>query len=255
MKILFIGDIVGQASCDYLESRLSAIVRENEIDIVIANGENSADGNGITPQTAAQLLRAGVDVITTGNHGLQRKEIFSFMDENERIIRPANFGENVPGRGLCELDMGFCKVAVINLQGNVFMPFAADNPFVAADRVISGLDTKTIIVDFHAEATSEKLALAHFLSGRVSAVLGTHTHVQTADETVFDGHTAYISDVGMTGGEGSIIGMKKEAIIEKFVNYYPSKGEFATENIKMNTVILNIDTKTGQCLQIQRHNF
>ena len=196
MKILFLGDIVGSKGCKFAASKVYNIKKENDIDIVIVNGENSADGNGITPTSAEMLSFA--DVITTGNHCFRRKEIMESYDNCEILVRPANYPDGVVGRGVTVLDFGRCSVAVVNLQGTIFMD-ALDNPFTVIDRVLADIGTPNIILDFHAEATSEKKAMGHYLTGRVTAVLGTHTHVQTADAAILGGHTAYITDVGMTG--------------------------------------------------------
>lgn len=241
---------MGRIGCEALLSELPSIKREYGADVVIVNGENSADGNGIDPHSANMIFDAGADVVTTGNHVFRRKSIDEELERNDRLLRPANFGEEIVGKGICELDFGAYKVAVINLLGTVYLQ-PIDNPFRYADRLLSETDARIIIVDFHAEATSEKRAMGYYLSGRVSAVLGTHTHVQTADEQIING-TGYITDVGMTGPSDSILGVEKNIIIEKFLNYYPKKHVFAGGDCDINGICLDIDVKSGKCVSIER---
>ncbi len=250
MKLLFVGDVVGKHGCEALIKRLHAIKLQCGADIVVVNGENSADGNGITPRSAAMIFQAGADVITTGNHCFRRKEIEEELQHNERIIRPANYGEEVCGRGVCLLDCGAYSVAVVNLMGTTYMQ-PLDNPFKCADRLLEKIETPIVIVDFHAEATSEKRAMGYYLGGRVSAVLGTHTHVTTADEQLING-TGYITDVGMTGPKNSVLGVDKDIIIERFLTCYPKRHVFAEGDVEINAVCLEIDRKTGRCVSIQR---
>lgn len=252
MNILFVGDVVGQTCCDYLCSRLPKLKRENSIDLTIVNGENSADGNGITPFSAKLLLNGGADIITTGNHSFRRREMDELYEESNVIIRPANFGDTV-GKGWCMVDMGRTRVAVINLIGMAYMD-NCDNPFHCIDRILKEIDTPNIIVDFHAEATSEKKAMGFYLEGRVSAVLGTHTHVQTNDEEILGGHTGYITDVGMTGVRRSILGVDKDVIISKLTTYYPVKHTYPEGDIMINAVVLTIDEKNGKCTAISKIN-
>lgn len=252
MNILFIGDIVGQTSADFLVSRLPALKKQYHTDVVIANGENSADGNGITPFSANLLLNGGVDVITTGNHCFRRREMNDLYETSDIIIRPANLG-NVVGKGVCILDMGRTRLAVINLIGMAFMD-NCDNPFNYIDKLLTKIDTKNIIVDFHAEATSEKKAMGYYLEGRVSAVIGTHTHVQTADEQILGGHTGFITDAGFTGAKESVLGIDKEVIIARLTTYYPRKHTYPEGEIMINGVSLTIDEKTGKCTAIERIN-
>lgn len=238
--------------CDYLTNILSQLKRERNIDLVIANGENSSDGNGITPHSAKLLLDSGVDIITTGNHCFRRKEMDELYETSEYIIRPANLGKDIVGKGWCLYDMGKASVAVINLMGTAFLQ-PIDNPFNYIDEILSEIPTKNIIVDFHAESTAEKKAMGYYLSGKVSAVVGTHTHVQTADEEILENHTGYITDVGMTGPiENSVLGIQKDIIISKFKYYYPQRYLYADGKLCLNAVLMNIDTKTGKCLDIQR---
>lgn len=250
MNILFIGDVVGQTSADYLVSKLPVLKKENDIQMTIVNGENSADGNGITPFSANILLRGGVDVITTGNHCFRRAEMNEMYEQSSVIVRPANFGD-VYGKGWCVLDMGRTQVAVVNLIGMAYMD-NCDNPFPCADEILKKIDTKNIIVDFHAEASSEKKAMGYYLEGRVSAVIGTHTHVQTADEQILGGHTGYITDVGFTGVRESILGIDKNVIIARLTTYYPQKHTYPAGDIMINGVVITIDEKNGKCTGIRR---
>ncbi|MCL2636882.1 MAG: TIGR00282 family metallophosphoesterase [Oscillospiraceae bacterium] len=257
MKILFIGDIVGQDACERLCDFLPNFKHELGIGkgLVIINGENSADGNGITPHSANLLFKAGADAITTGNHCFKRHEMDCSYRENPFILRPANFGgsDSAPGKGVCIVDRGSFSVAVINLAGTTFMA-PADNPFKCVDELLESIETKNIIVDFHAEATAEKKAMGYYLAGKVSAVLGTHTHVQTADEQIINSHTAYITDTGMTGAHDSVLGVDKDVIIERFTCYYPKKHALATGKMSINAVLLEVDEKTGKALSIMRIN-
>lgn len=251
MKILFIGDVVGKASCEALQRDLHEIKRRLGAQVVIVNGENSAEGNGINPASAAMIFDAGADVITTGNHCFRQKTMEEEWERCETVIRPANYGEDVIGRGVCLLDKGAYSIAVINLLGTTFMQ-PLENPFRCADRLLESIDARIKLVDFHAEATSEKRAMGYYLAGRVSAVLGTHTHVATADEQVIDG-TGYITDVGMTGPKNSILGVEKGIIIERFLTFYPRRHRFADGEIELNGVLLEVDEKTGSCLSIERY--
>ena len=224
------------------------------VDFIIANGENASGGMGITPPHAEQLLDVGVNCITSGNHIWRKKELISFLEGNPRILRPANYPPGTPGRGSGIYTMANgTKVGVVNLEGRVFMR-PLESPFKRAEEHIASLrkETKVIIVDFHAEATSEKMAMGWFLDGEVSAVLGTHTHVQTADERVFPGGTAYITDVGMTGPRDSVIGVKKEIALERFLTMLPNKFEPATGAMELQGVIVEVDEGTGISTHIHR---
>lgn len=254
MRIMCIGDVVGTAGCEFLRSHLSSFKRQQKIDLVICNGENSADGNGITVRSAEHIFTSGADVITLGNHSFRRKEVFPFLDENPFIIRPANYpSAQTPGKGFCTVDMGFATVAVVNLMGQQYMDANLDNPFSAAERILKEIDANIIIVDFHAEATSEKRAMGFFLDGRVSAVFGTHTHVMTADAQVLQGGTGYITDVGMTGVYDSCIGVDKEIILRRFTTMLPERFDYAKGECMMNCVIFDIDRKTGKCTAAQSY--
>lgn len=250
INVLFIGDIVGSRGCDFAEKTVGRLRAKEKIDAVIANGENSADGNGITRDSMEQLFRFA-DVITTGNHCFRRKEFMEYYDIKENLLRPANYPEGVVGKGVTVVDMGRFSIAVINLMGTAFME-PLNNPFECADRLLSDIDTPNIIVDFHAEATSEKKSMGFYLAGRVSAVIGTHTHVQTADETILSGHTGYITDAGMCGAELSVLGVKKELAIEKQRTKCPVKFIESDEPPFFNGVKLLIDEKSGKVHSIER---
>jgi metallophosphoesterase (TIGR00282 family) len=229
--------------------------KKNDYDFVIVNGENAAAGFGITPKIADEFFELGVDVITSGNHIWDKKELYPYLDENRNILRPLNYPKGVPGFGYTIKENGKGeKIAVINIQGRVFMP-EVDSPFQRIEEAIEEIkkETKNIIVDFHAEATSEKLAMGWYLDGRVSAVYGTHTHVQTADERILEKGTGFINDVGMTGSHDSIIGMTIETVLPKFLTSLPSRFEVATGNVKVNGIELHID-KEGSCKEINRIN-
>jgi metallophosphoesterase (TIGR00282 family) len=254
MNILFVGDIVGKPGRRAIHEVLEKVISEHEIDFTIANGENAAGGMGITPPIALEILEEGVDVLTSGNHIWAKKEVIPFLDEESRILRPANYPAQVPGRGegVFHLRNGE-QVAVLNLEGRVFMKHL-DCPFRAAEKEIEMLKKQSniIVVDFHAEATSEKVAMGWFLNGKVSAVLGTHTHVQTSDERILDEGTAYITDVGMTGPLDSVIGIRKEVALERLLTQIPWKFDVATGKIELQGVVVEVDQKTGKSKSIQR---
>ncbi len=256
MRILAIGDVVGTAGCEFLRSRLPKLKKTEQIDLVVANGENSANGNGITPESAKYIFSSGVDIITGGNHSFRRHEIFGMYDESPFLLRPANYPKRTtPGRGYTIYDMGRIRVGIINLLGCTYME-SLENPFDEADRIIGELETKIIIVDFHAEATSEKLALGYYLDGRVSAIFGTHTHVQTADERIFGRGTGYITDVGMTGPDESVLGVEPTLAIRKFREKLPVRFETARGPCRMDCIIFDIDERSGmtmslKCIQIR----
>ena len=247
MNILAVGDVVSDTGCEFLKKKLPAFKRVKGIDFCIVNGENSAVGNGITPHSAKEIFDAGADVITTGNHVFRRKEVYTFLDENRNIVRPANYYANSPGRGICECDLGYTRVAVMNLSGQLYME-SCDNPFEAADRLLAGTGCKIILADFHAEATAEKGALGYYLDGRVSAVFGTHTHVQTSDARVLPGGTGFITDLGMTGVRESVLGVKPELSIARMRTGMPVRFEAAQGEAFMCGCIFEIDEKTGKCL-------
>lgn len=252
MKILCIGDVVGKIGCGFLRSRLPSLKRVKGIDLVICNGENSSDGNGITPSSADFLFDSGVDVITLGNHSFRRKEAYDYLDTKPYIIRPANFPDSTtPGVGSCEVDMGRLRVKVINIMGTMYMENGLTSPFDVIDSLIDE-DCRITIVDFHAETTSEKLSMGYYLDGRVSAVFGTHTHVQTSDERVLKNGTGYITDVGMTGPMNSVLGVKPEIVIEKFKTRMPVRFDLSTDDCKLECVVFEIDEKSGKTLSCER---
>ncbi|WP_028506267.1 TIGR00282 family metallophosphoesterase [Ruminococcus sp. FC2018] len=251
MRLLFVGDVVGESGCDFLYKNIYKIKKENSIDITVVNGENSAQGNGITPRSMDSLFSMGVDVITTGNHCFKRKESMDIYEHNESVIRPANFPAGAPGKGITVIDKVPYKIAVINLIGTMYLD-SFDNPFNVIDDILKGIDTPNIIVDFHAEATSEKKAMGFYLQNKVTAVLGTHTHVQTSDECILGGHTAYITDVGMAGPENSVLGIDKDIIINKFKNKMPVRFIESTEKCFINAVVVDFNEKTGKANDIKR---
>lgn len=253
MKVLCIGDVVGKVGCEFLRSKLPALKKVKGIDVVICNGENSSDGNGITPASADYIFQSGVDVITLGNHSFRRKEVYSYLDDTPYIIRPANFPEaTTPGVGFCTLDLGRVQLTVINLIGTMFMEAGLESPFDKIDKLLKNIDSRIIIVDFHAETTSEKLAMGYYLDGRVSVVFGTHTHVQTSDEHILKNGTGYITDLGMTGPLNSVLGVKKEISIEKFKTRMPVRFELEKGDCKMECVIFDIDEKSGKTTFAER---
>lgn len=257
MNILFIGDVVGSPGRKIVHDRLADILAQRKIDFCIVNCENAASGFGVTPKIAEEFFAAGADVLTSGNHIWKRKEIVEYFPGQPRLLRPANFPEGSPGGGLW---IGQAKngvrCAVLNVQGRTFMA-PIDDPFRAASHALKAMpaDVKVIIVDMHAEATSEKVAMGWYLDGKVSAVLGTHTHIPTADNHVLPGGTAYITDVGMTGPHDSVIGMEKQPIIQHFIDAMPSRFNVAEGDIQMNGVQIDVDEFTGRARAIERANF
>jgi metallophosphoesterase (TIGR00282 family) len=254
MRIFFIGDIVGKPGRQAINRLLRKVINDYGVEFTIANGENAAGGMGMTPAIAIEILDQGVDILTSGNHIWAKKEIFPFLDKESRILRPANYPPHVPGRGagLFQSKNGE-KIGVINLEGRVFMKHL-DCPFRIGEKEIETLRRETPIdlVDFHAEATSEKVAMGWFLDGRVTAVLGTHTHVQTSDEKILDGGTAYITDVGMTGPLDSVIGIRKQVAVNRLLTQIPWKFDVATEEVEMQGVIVEVEEETGRSKRIQR---
>ena len=256
MKILFIGDIFGHPGRVIVKEQLPALREELAPDLILANGENAAAGFGITPGLVEELLELGISALTSGNHIWDRKEIIPYFTDhaNTPLIRPANYPPDAPGRGLyVGKTPGGAEFAVMNLQGRVFMP-SIECPFRTADALLGQIPAtvKIRIVDMHAEATSEKLALGWYLDGRATAVLGTHTHIPTADETVLPGGTAYITDLGMTGPYDSVIGIEKEAVIKKFLNQMPARFEVAKGDTRLSGVLVESDPTTGRAISIQR---
>jgi metallophosphoesterase (TIGR00282 family) len=256
VNLLFIGDIVGKPGRQAVERLLHRLVDRHAVDLVIANGENAAGGFGITMETARELFAAGVDFITTGNHVWDKKEALEYLEHEQRVIRPANYPPGTPGSGSGIVwTPGGVPVAVLNLEGRIFMG-NLDCPFRTADRAIEQLaaTTPVIVVDFHAEATSEKSALGWYLDGRVSAVIGTHTHVQTADERILTMGTAFITDAGMTGAFDSVIGVRKDEPIQRFLTNLPVKFEMAKKDIRLNGVVVSVDEGSGKAIAVERIN-
>ena len=256
MNILLIGDVVGNSGVKKVKEGIEEIKKTKQIDFIIANGENSGDGMGITKNNFSDLKSYGVNVITMGNHTWGKKDIFSILKEEELII-PANFSRNVPGKGYNIYECSGKKIAVINLIGRVDMNILSDNPFVVAEKILEKIKDKAdiIIVDFHAEATAEKIAMGYFLDGKVSAIFGTHTHVQTADEKIMENGTAYITDIGMTGPKKSVIGMDVDASIKRFYTTLPERYKVSQDSEKiMNACILSINDKTCRVEKIERIN-
>ncbi len=256
VKILFIGDIIGKPGRQALSRELHRLVDRHNVDIVIANGENAAGGFGLTEETARELFKQGVHLLTGGNHIWDKKEQVPLILADPRILRPANYPAGALGNGSAVLTTpGGVKVGVLNLEGRVYMK-TLECPFKVADREIERLkqETSIIFVDFHAEATSEKSALGWYLDGRISALIGTHTHVQTADERILTQGTAFLTDAGMTGAFDSVIGMGKEETISRFLTQLPSKFEVAKKDIRLNGVVIGVDEQTGKALTIERIN-
>jgi len=253
MKLLFIGDIVGAPGREAIRVLVPRVKEREGAEFVVANAENSAGGSGVTVKIAEELFSYGVDVLTSGDHIWKKKEIAGMLDEDNRLLRPANYPKGVPGRGWGIYEAGSAKIGIINLVGRVFME-CVDCPFKAVRQIVDEIrkTTRIIMVDVHAEATSEKIALGWYLDGEVSAIFGTHTHVQTADEQVKPKGTAYITDVGMTGPHDSVIGRKVEQILTRFITQLPTRFEMADENIQMNGALVDIDEKDGLATGIKR---
>lgn len=256
VRILFIGDIVGSPGRSAISRELHRLVDRHAADIVIANGENAAGGFGITPDTANELYRQGITLLTSGNHIWDKKDNSGYLDREERLIRPLNYPPGTPGRGSAVIETpAGVKIGVLNLEGRVYMK-NLDCPFRVADAELEQLrrETPIILVDIHAEATSEKSALGWYLDGRVSAVVGTHTHVQTADERILPGGTAYISDVGMTGSFDSVIGIDKHQAIQRFLTQQPVKFDIPKKDLRINAVVIRVETVSGKAISIERVN-
>lgn len=252
MKVLLIGDVVGAPGCRFLKETLRGLKREHQIDLVIANGENSAVGNGILPQSAEAMLSAGVDVITSGNHVFRRFEIYNYLEDHPYVLRPANYPSCTVGNGYYVIDRGKYSICIINLLGRVYMD-SLDCPFQTAKRIIEKEKCRFNIIDFHAEATGEKMALAYYLDGKASCVVGTHTHVQTADECILPGGTGYISDLGMTGPNDTILGVTPQNVIDKMVTGMPSRFVVPQSGrCKLEGVVVKLNEQTGRCVGIER---
>lgn len=251
MNVFVIGDVVGPAGCNFIREHLTHFKKMKKIDVCLANGENSAAGNGITPSSANHLFDSGVDLITTGNHCFRRQEMYEFFDSSAPVIRPANYHKATPGKGYFILEKGSIQLAVINLMGTVYME-NLDNPFECIDKVLDDLSSiKVIMVDFHAEATAEKRAMGFYLDGRISAIFGTHTHVQTSDGEILPQSTGYITDIGMTGPIHSVLGVCPSLAIEKLKTHMPVRFDNADGECKMEGCIFEIDNKTGKTISIE----
>ena len=250
-KILCVGDVVGNPGMDRIRRSLRYLKQQTKADFVIVNGENAAVV-GLTPNQAEDIFDAGADVITLGNHAFGKREISDYLDENSRILRPANFAPQVPGQGWGVYDTKIGPVAVVNLIGRCNMDYTPDNPFLMIDKILPKLDAKLILVEIHAEATSEKLAMGYMLDGKVSAVWGTHTHVPTADAQVLPKGTGYVTDLGMTGPKHSVLGIRPELSIQKFRGDLFQRYQWAEGATKLEAVLFTIDTTTGKCKKAER---
>ncbi|MFH0732861.1 MAG: TIGR00282 family metallophosphoesterase [Candidatus Omnitrophota bacterium] len=253
MNVLLIGDITGSPGREAVKALVPGLKKKEKIDFVIANAENAAGGSGVTPETCSELLDAGVNVLTSGDHIWKQKQVLEIIGTEKRLLRPGNYPEGAPGSGAGLYVAGDFLVGVINVQGRVFMDHI-DCPFKAAMRYATELSKKTkiILVDVHAEATSEKIAIGWYLDGLVSCVFGTHTHVQTADDKILPKGTAYITDLGMTGPFDSVIGRRKEQILERFITRMPVKFQVADSDVRLNGAIVDVDEKTGKARSIKR---
>ena len=254
ISVLFLGDVIGKPGRRLIKHYLSESAPK--ADLIIANAENAAHGFGTTESNLDELREAGVNAFTGGNHTFDRKEIYQFIDRQQNVVRPANYPQGTPGQGACVIEVAGIKMALINLIGRVFME-PLDSPFVVADELVAKLaeQTKIIFVDMHAEATAEKIAMGWYLDGRVSAVVGTHTHVQTADERILPGGTAYITDAGCCGPADGVIGMDKEGVFRRMIKQLPTRFEVAVGPAMINGVFLEIDKHTGKAVTIRRVHF
>lgn len=250
-KVLAVGDVVGGPGMDRITRSLRCLIGKTQADFTVVNGENAAVV-GMTPRQAEEILDAGADVITMGNHTFGKRELVAYMENSSRVLRPANYAPQAPGRGYGLFDSKAGDVAVIDLQGRVNMDYTPDNPFLQVEKILKQVDTKLILVEIHAEATSEKLAMGYMLDGRVSAVWGTHTHVPTADTQVLPGGTGYVTDLGMTGPKHSVLGIRPELSIAKFRGDLPERYRWAEGPTKMDAVLFTVDTDTGLCKKVER---
>jgi metallophosphoesterase (TIGR00282 family) len=253
MNILMIADVVARPGRRAVLDRIADIRKKYKIDIATMNAENVAGGFSITPAIADELFESGIDLMTSGNHIFDKHEIIPYIQKNPRLLRPANYPPNTPGKGLFVGEINGYQIAVLNLLGRVFMP-PVDDPFRVADECVKAIpdDVKIRLVDMHCEATSEKYAMGWFLNGKVSAVVGSHTHVQTADERILDGGTAYITDVGMTGSYSGVIGMEKQDVIERFMKFPAKRAAHSKEDVWICAVVIEIDEETGRAVKIER---
>ncbi|MBQ9497832.1 MAG: TIGR00282 family metallophosphoesterase [Selenomonadaceae bacterium] len=254
MKILMVGDVVGRTGRYFFMEQTPELRQAKKIDVVVVNGENAAHGKGLTPSIFSDLIKGGADIVTSGNHIWDNPKVLEIIDTEPFLLRPANYPEDTPGRGFCIFPVGRKKIGVINLAGRIFMNPPLDDPFRLAEKILRLMrkDCDLILVDFHAEATSEKLAFANYFDGQVTAVVGTHTHVQTADEKILPKGTAYITDLGMVGAQNSILGMTVEPVIKRFLTGRPSKFEVAEGAAVYCAVLINIDDKKNKPTKIER---
>jgi len=254
MRVLIIGDVVARPGRIAVLERIQDLREQHAVDLAVMNAENVAGGFSITPSMAEELFAAGIDVMTSGNHIFDKREAAPYIERQPRLLRPANYPARTPGRGLWVGTVRGARVAVMNLMGRVYMPPTQDSPFAAADRLLAQLDdsVRVRVVDMHAEATSEKIALGRYLDGRVSAVVGTHTHVQTADERVLPGGTAFITDVGMTGSHAGCIGMESEGAIARFLSPAAPRAEHSRGDVRICAVLVDVDEATGRAREISR---
>ncbi len=254
MNVLLVGDVIGKPGRQLLEMFLPALIQEHQLDLIIANGENAAHGFGITEETADQLYRTGVDILTSGNHIWDKKEILEYISKESRLLRPANYPANVPGKGytITRTRSGL-KAGVINLQGRIFMG-PSDDPFAIGMQIVERIrkETPIIFVDMHGEASSEKQAMGWYLDGKVTAVFGTHTHVPTADLRILPAGTAYVTDIGMSGPYDSVIGIDKDQIVQKFLDQMPTRFEVAKENPILETVLVRLNPENGHAISMER---
>ena len=251
LTILMLGDVVGDIGCAALRAHLPRLRRDYGAFLVVANGENAAEGNGLLPKTAEHLFDSGVDVISSGNHIFRRREIYDMLDEGRGIMRPANYSLRAPGHGVFVFDSLKARASVVNLMGALYMQPAC-NPFDTVDEILAKLDTRIVIVDFHAELTSEKRAMGFYLDGRVSVMAGTHTHVQTSDEQILPNGTGYITDLGMCGPHQSVLGVQTESVIERFRNSLPTRFSNAAGECEISGIAVEIDESTGNTTAIER---
>jgi metallophosphoesterase (TIGR00282 family) len=255
IRILFLGDVVGEPGRKAVAEQLPLLKQSEALDFIIVNGENSAGGKGITPRIAIDLLRAGAAVITTGDHVWDQKEIVDYFPTEPRLLRPINYPEGTPGAGSVVLETAKCRVGVVHAQGRSFIQPPLENPYLAVEKEVARLRAEgvsVIVLDFHAETTSEKIAMGRMLDGTVSLVVGTHTHVQTADERIFPGRTGYLTDAGMCGPDESVLGRSIDSVVWRFKSGLPTRFPVAKGAVRLCGVIVDIDTETGDCLAIRR---
>jgi metallophosphoesterase (TIGR00282 family) len=254
MRILILGDVVGRPARRAVRDLVPSLIQQEQVSLVVANAENAAGGMGVDINSAKELQSAGVNVLTSGNHIWKKKEIYAYLDQDETLLRPANFPAGAPGKGWCVWRHNGLRALVVNVQGRVFMPNHVEDPFRCVDEILRHQreSSPVVIVDMHAEATSEKSAMGWYLDGRVSVVFGTHTHVQTADERLLPGGTAYITDVGMCGPVDSVIGLERETVIRGFISQLPRQFEVAKGNVVLQGIIVEVDDATGKARAIRR---